>query len=213
MSNGYSAILYDLDGTLTDSIPLIMECFHLAYEEVFGYVPRTDEDLMSYIGKPLIKTFSDVHDTETADLLCNTYLRINEAKLRNNELHFFPGIIDSLRKLDRAGIRQGILTSKRRGSLMITLELNGIADLFEQITVCEDTKEHKPDPEPMVYSASQMKIDDMSSILYVGDALVDYQCAMASGADFALVDWTRMNRESFAALGSPRVIRSLDELL
>ena len=96
---------------------------------------------------------------------------------------------------------------------MITLELNGIADLFEQITVCEDTKEHKPDPEPMLFSASQMKIDDMSSILYVGDAVVDYQCALASGADFALVDWTRMNREGFAALGIPRIIKSLDELL
>lgn len=96
---------------------------------------------------------------------------------------------------------------------MITLELNGIADLFEQITVCEDTEKHKPDPEPMLYSASRLGIDDMKRILYVGDALVDYQCALASGAGFALVDWTKMNRDSFDALGSPRVLKSLDELL
>ena len=50
--------IFDLDGTLTDSIPLIMHCFHLAYLDVLGEVPRTDEDLMSYIGKPLMTTFN-----------------------------------------------------------------------------------------------------------------------------------------------------------
>ena len=213
MSSKYDAILYDLDGTLTDSIPLIMRCFHLAYDDVMGGCARSDEDLMSYIGKPLIDTFADNHDSETAQQLFDAYLRINEEMLRNDELDLFPGVSDSLVKLHEAGVRQGIVTSKRRTSLAITIECKKMGYLCEQQTVLEDTVEHKPDPAPLLYSAEKMGITDMSRILYVGDALVDYQCAMNAGADFALVDWTRMNREDFEMLGMPRVIKSLDELL
>lgn len=213
MSNRYSAVLYDLDGTLTDSIPLIMNCFHLAYMDVMGEVPRTDEDLMSYIGKPLIATFADNHDEDTARRLFDSYLRINEQMLRNDELPFFDGIIDSLIRLHEAGVRQGIVTSKRRESLMITIRLHNLEYLFEQITVCEDTEEHKPSGDPLLYSAEKMGIEDMSSILYVGDAVVDYRSAINAGSDFALVDWTRMDKEEFKRYGSPRIIKSLDELL
>ena len=213
MSKKYEAIFFDLDGTLTDSIPLIMKCFHLTYMEVCGEVPRTDEDLQSYIGKPLIDTFIDCHDEKTAQCLYDTYLRINEAMLANNELEFFDGVIDSLHRLHDAGYRLAIVTSKRRLSLMITLELNGLVELFEQLTVCEDTKEHKPSGEPIMHAASKMGIGDMSKILFVGDALVDYQCAMDSGVDFALVDWTKMDKTEFEQFGTPRTIKSLDELL
>ena len=213
MSSKYEAILYDLDGTLTDSIPLIMKCFHLSYIRVLGECPRSDEDLMSYIGKPLMSTFADKHDEETAKKLFDAYLDINEAMLRNDELDLFPGVMDSLVRLHDAGVRQGIVTSKRRVSLSITVDCKKMGYLFEQQTVLEDTKEHKPDPEPLIYSAKKMGISDMSRILYVGDALVDYQCALNAGADFALVDWTRMDREGFAALGMPRIIKSIDELL
>ncbi len=213
MSSKYDAILYDLDGTITDSIPLIMNCFHLAYMNVMGEVPRTDEDLMSYIGKPLISTFSDVHDEKTAQALFEAYLNVNEKMLANNELKLFDGVMDSLIRLHEAGVRQGIVTSKRRVSLMYTIDLNNMGYLFEQLTVMEDTKEHKPSGEPLIYSARQMGIDDMSRILYVGDATVDYQCALNCGADFALVDWTRMNKADFYQYGTPRILTSLDELL
>ena len=213
MSNSYSAILYDLDGTLTDSIPLIMDCFHLAYMDVLGEVPRSDEDLMSYIGKPLMDTFADNHDDITARRLFDSYLRINEQMLRDDKLPFFDGIIDSLVRIHDAGIRQGIVTSKRRESLMITIRLHGLEYLFDQITVCEDTAEHKPSGDPLIYSAEKMGIDDLSGILYVGDAVVDYRCALNAGSDFALVDWTRMDKEGFLRYGTPRIIKSLDELL
>ena len=213
MTRKYDAVLYDLDGTLTDSIPLIMNCFHLAYEDVLGRCDRSDEDLMSYIGKPLIDTFAEKHDPDTAKALFDAYLRINEAMLAEDKLDLFPGVKESLIRIGDAGIRQGIVTSKRRASIMVTLELKGMVDLFEQITVMEDTKEHKPSGEPLIYTAKVMGISDMSRILYVGDAVVDYQCAMNAGADFALVRWTRMGMDGFNALGTPKILDDLDELL
>ena len=213
MSNKYSAVLYDLDGTLTDSIPLIMNCFRLAYMDVLGEVTRTDEDLMSYIGKPLMTIFADKHDQETAQKLFDSYLRFNEKMLQEDKLPLFDGIMESLIRLHKAGVRQGIVTSKRRVSLMTTLKVKKMEYLFEQITVCEDTDEHKPSGAPLIYSAQKMGIEDLSSIIYVGDAVVDYQSALDAGTDFALVDWTKMPRDGFMQYGTPKIIKSLDELL
>ena len=64
----YDLVLYDLDGTLWDSIPLIMECYKKAYDVVLGGTDRSDDDLQSYIGRPLGDTFS-MHDDETRDKL------------------------------------------------------------------------------------------------------------------------------------------------
>ena len=213
MSKGYEAIIYDLDGTLTDSIPLIMKTFKLAYKEVFGKVERTDEDLMSYIGKPLMQTFSDVHDEKTARLLFDTYLSINEKMLANNELLLFPGVRDSLARIKEAGVPQAIVTSKRFSSARITLELQDLNGLFDQGVFLEDTKEHKPSPEPLFECARRLGITDMSKVVYVGDAAVDFECAINAGADFALVSWTRMDIDGIRRLGQPRIISKLEELL
>lgn len=213
MSNKYDAVLYDLDGTLTDSVPLILKSFHMCYMEVLGEVPRSDENLTSYIGKPLMEIFTDYHDEKTSKALFDAYLRVNEVMLANDELDLFDGVMDSLLKLHENGVRQGIVTSKRSNSAMITLNLKGLTKIFEQITVLEDTAKHKPDPEPLIYSAERLGITDMKRIIYVGDAVVDYECALNAGTDFALVDWTKMNRDDFTRLGTPRIITSLDELL
>ena len=213
MSNKYDAVLYDLDGTLTDSVPLILKSFHMCYMEVLGEVPRSDENLTSYIGKPLMEIFTDYHDEKTSKALFDAYLRVNEVMLANDELDLFDGVMDSLLKLHESGVRQGIVTSKRSNSAMITLNLKGLTKIFEQITVLEDTAKHKPDPEPLIYSAERLGITDMKRIIYVGDAVVDYECALNAGTDFALVDWTKMNRDDFTRLGTPRIITSLDELL
>ena len=181
--------------------------------EVLGEVPRSDENLTSYIGKPLMEIFTDYHDEKTSKALFDAYLRVNEVMLANDELDLFDGVMDSLLKLHESGVRQGIVTSKRSNSAMITLNLKGLTKIFEQITVLEDTAKHKPDPEPLIYSAERLGITDMKRIIYVGDAVVDYECALNAGTDFALVDWTKMNRDDFTRLGTPRIITSLDELL
>ena len=93
----YDLVLYDLDGTLWDSIPLIMECYKKAYDVVLGGTDRSDDDLQSYIGRPLGDTFS-MHDDETRDKLVKTYLEINCARLKEMPSRSFPAFMISLRK-------------------------------------------------------------------------------------------------------------------
>ena len=189
----YDLVLYDLDGTLWDSIPLIMECFRKAYDAVLGGTGRTDEDLMSYIGRPLGDTFAQ-HDDETKERLVNAYLEYNCQRLKENAIPIFPGVYDLLGAVKESGIKQGVVTSKRESSAMITIGLLDLAGYFDTMVFREATERAKPHGDPLIEAARRMGITDMSRVLYVGDAVPDILSAQDAGTDFALVGWTRMPR-------------------
>lgn len=207
----YDLVLYDLDGTLWDSIPLIMECFKLAYCEVLGNCDRTDEDLMSYIGKPLVDTFV-MHDDITKERLLKAYSDINRAKLKENEIPIFPGVYDFLSKIRSMGIKQGVVTSKRESSAMITIDLLELEDYFDTMVFREATERAKPHGDPLIEAAKRVGITDMSRVLYVGDAVPDLLSARDAGTDFALVSWTKMPMEELVSLDPDYIIDAPERL-
>lgn len=210
--SNYDLILYDLDGTLINSVPVIMESFRLTYEAVLGGCPRTDEDLMSYIGRPLRETFA-MHELEMADRLLETYLEINCRMLEQDAVDLFPGVSEGLEAIRKAGISQGIVTSKRRNSAEITINLKNLRDYMDVFVFFEDTEKHKPDPAPILAAAREAGISDMSRILYVGDALADGLCAVAAGASFALVSWSLMDKEKILSLTGGCEIDTLTQII
>lgn len=212
--NKYGLILYDLDGTVWDSIPLIMKCFKLAYLDVLGRCDRSDEDLKSYIGRPLPDTFA-MHDPKTSEALLKAYLAHNSVLLENDEIPLFDGVISELHKIRDLGIPQGFVTSKRTVSAGTTLRLKGLDNFFD-VGICkEDTESHKPNPDPIITAAKAVNITDMSRIIYIGDALVDALCAKNAGTDFALVEWSQMNKEKIiaAAPSGSRIISRFTDVL
>ena len=204
-------ILYDLDGTIQDSVPLIVESFQKAYEIVMGECTRSVEDLKSYIGRPLRDSF-ERHDKETADKLVEAYLEYNMKRMKEGVIPLFPGVEEGLAKIKALGYRQGIITAKRRSSAMVTIDLLGIEKYFDTMVFGEDTVRSKPYGDPIVEGAKRLGTDDMSRVLYVGDAASDLLSARDCGASFALVDWTMMPKDEIGKLGPDCVISSLDEI-
>ncbi|MCR5688568.1 MAG: HAD family hydrolase [Lachnospiraceae bacterium] len=210
----YDLILYDLDGTIWDSIPTIMECFRHAYTEVLGTCERTDEDLMSYIGRPLVETFAR-HDEETARALLSSYLELNGKLLERDEIDLFDGVSEELNKIKDMGIPQGVVTSKRIVSAGVTLRHKHLDDFFDLYICKEDTDRHKPDPEPLLVAAKRLGITDMNRIIYIGDAVPDALCAKNAGCDFALVEWSQMDHAAVmaAAPAGSRIISRFTDVL
>ena len=201
----YDLVLYDLDGTLWDSIPLIMECFYKAYDVVLGGTDRTDEDLMSYIGRPLTDTF-EMYDEKTRQRLVDAYIEYNHKRLAENAIPIFPGIYDMLTKIRSLGISQGVVTSKREYPAMLTINFLDLNGYFDTKVFREATERAKPHGDPLIHAAKTMGITDMSRVLYVGDAVPDLLSARDAGADFALVGWTKMNREELEGLKPDYII-------
>lgn len=194
----FDLVLYDFDGTLVDSVPVILSSFKAAYVKVFGRCERTDEDLRSFIGLPLGETFKS-HDPETADRLLKAYLEDNEKKLVSGELKFFPGIWEMLNEIKKAGVKQGVVSSKRRHSAGITMDNLGILDFFDVCIFKEDTVKHKPEGEPISEAARRMGVFEMNRVLYVGDAAGDIQCANNAEAKSAFVGWSLMDKNEIMA--------------
>ena len=207
----YDLVLYDLDGTLWDSVPLITESLKKAYELVLGGTDRPDDDLKTYIGRPLGDAFA-MHDDVTKESLINAYLDYNCARLKENAVPIFPGVYDFLSKIRTLGVKQGVVTSKRESSAMITIGFLELDGYFDIKVFREATERAKPHGDPIIEAARRAGITDMSRVLYVGDAVPDILSAHDAGADFALVGWTKMPREELDILGPDYVIEVPEQL-
>lgn len=210
MKYKYDCILYDFDGTLADTVPSILKSYKLAYEEVLGECSRTDEDLLSYIGLPLYRCF-EMHDEETASKLFDTYLRINMGMLSRNEVSLFEGVREELDKIRRLGIKQGIVTSKRRESLMVSIEFMGLSSVFDIFVVKEDTVNNKPHPEPILYACEELDVSTERT-LYVGDAIGDIKCAKNALCDSAFVLWSSMPHDEIMKLNPTYALKEISDL-
>lgn len=205
----YDAILYDFDGTLVDTIPLIIKCFHIAFEEVLG--ERKDEkEILATIGLPLWTAFRD-YDEDTQKKLHDAYLRANEIYLPT-DVRIFPGIREGLEAVAQTGVRQGVVTSKRREPAIFTMEQFGLEKYFSVVVSREDTIEHKPAPAPLYLAAEQLGLEDMTRILFVGDSVHDLICAENAGVDSAAVDWTYMPKDQLRSLSPKYWVDNLSEL-
>jgi len=205
----YDAVFYDFDGTLVDTIPLIVKCFHIAFEEVIG--ERKDEKvILSTIGLPLWTAFRD-YDEETQKKLYDAYQRANERYLPT-DVRIFPGIREGLEAVSRLGVPQAVVTSKRRDPALFTMRQFDIEKYFSVLVSRDDTTEHKPAPAPIYFAAEKLGLSDMTRILFVGDSIHDLICAENAGVDSAAVEWTYMPKEDLHSLSPKYWLDNLSEL-
>ena len=205
----YDAVLYDFDGTLVDTIPMIVNSFHFAYKKVLN-VRKSDDVIKSTIGLPLWTAFQE-YDAETQKALHAAYQEENE-RLLPHAVEIFDGIESGLRKLKAMGVTQGVVTSKRREPAIFTMKQFNIDSFFDIIVSREDTTEHKTGPAPLLFAAEQLGVSDMRRILYVGDSVHDLRCAHNAGTDSAAVSWTRMPENELRAEYPTYWIESLSSI-
>ena len=188
----YDAVLYDLDGTLVDTIPAIMKAFRKAFLEVTGK-PAEDKFILSTIGLPLRNAFVSFPEPLQEYLYeaCRRY----SAEYVQTMPTLFPKIREDLEDLSHRQIRQGVVTSKRAAPAAFVLEKFGLRSFFEVIVTADCTARHKPYPDPLKEAMQQLGLDDPSRVLYVGDSVHDLRCANAAGMPCAMVNWTYMPKE------------------
>ena len=104
-----AAFIFDLDGTLANTIPIIRRVARITSEQ-YG-IPTTDEDIDRYIGVPLIVTGEEVLGKGRGEEYTLAYAKNYQA--HKSELQAFPGIVPMLQALAEAGAKMAIATSKR----------------------------------------------------------------------------------------------------
>jgi pyrophosphatase PpaX len=181
----WTTAVFDLDGTLADTIDLIVESYQHAFRTVLG----REEDptvIRSWIGRPLINAFRD-HSPEHADELYATYLQWN-ADNTERLIRGYDGVREVLSDLRAAGVRVGVATSKRRESALQAMDILGLSEHVEDLVAMEDTERHKPDPTPILLCLERLGRGSNDAV-YVGDAVVDVLAGKAAGVDTLAVTW------------------------
>lgn len=180
----WPAVIFDLDGTLANTIPLIVASFNHALATVVGEtVP--EEVIRGWIGRPLVETFESW--PEQAVELDRIYREWNLAN-HDDLIEEYAGVPALLGDLASAGVAMGIVTSKRRETARTALAAVGIAGWVDVVAGLEDTTRHKPRPEPLLLGAARLGVQPAACV-YVGDAVVDVQAARAAGMAAVGVTW------------------------
>ena len=200
--------VFDLDGTVVNTIPLIIASYEHALTSVLGVRPEPAE-AKSWIGETLQETFSRRYPERAAELVAS-YVTWNAANLATLAQRYV-GMDALLAELVAAGVQIGLATSKRRLSAENTVKFAGLADRIAVTVAMEDTELHKPSPQPLLLALSRLGADPGHSV-YIGDAAVDVLAARAAGMDAIAVTWGAGERSGLAAAGPTAIVDTMPEL-
>ncbi|MDO5503790.1 MAG: HAD-IA family hydrolase [Actinomycetia bacterium] len=204
----WPVVFFDLDGTLANTIPLIIASYQHAFREVLR-VEVEETAARAWIGRPLLEALLE-ESPEHGHELDRVY---REWNLANTEalIEPFDGVPELLATLDDAGARCAIVTSKRRETARLALHHVGIEDRIEVAAGLEDTPAHKPDPAPLLHGAHTLEVDPADCV-YVGDATVDILAAQAAGMASVAVTWGAGAREDLVAVGPDHLCETMAQL-
>ncbi|MFL6009295.1 MAG: HAD hydrolase-like protein [Rubrobacteraceae bacterium] len=202
------AALFDFDGTLVDTTDLIYQSMRHATGEVLGREISRDV-LMANVGQPLPRQM-ELLSAEHAEALLDSY-RLHNEENHDALIKEFPGVEESLARLKAAGVRVGVVTSKRRFSVDMALKnFPGLGDVVDQWVTMEDTTEHKPRPEPLLKGLELLGNVPREHAAYVGDSPFDVTAAKAAGVESVAVSWGAFSEDALRAAEPDHLAPDLD---
>ena len=202
------ALLFDLDGTLIDTVALILSSFRHATTQVLGS-PLPDDVLMRNVGVPLAVQMHEFAP-EHADELLRVY-REHNALIHDDMVAEYPGTRETLEGLAARGFPMGVVTSKGTPMARRGLDAFGLADFFEVLVTSDDVDIYKPDPHPLLLAADLMGVP-AAECLYLGDSPHDMTAARAAGAVSVAALWGAFGRDAVLAPGPEYALRTMPEL-
>lgn len=182
----YPVVLFDLDGTLIDSGPIIVASMRHASVTVLGREPDEERVKAAIGGQGLIAQMRDL-DPDRIDELVEVYRAHNEPL--HSTLEAFDGIPELMLELTRRGHRLGIVTAKRVATVQLAFaRLPFLRELTDVLVGAEDTERHKPDPDPVLEALRRLGARPEDAV-YVGDSPFDIAAGNAAEAYSIAVGW------------------------
>ena len=212
-SKPWSTILFDLDGTITDSAPGILNRLARTLEAL-GHPVRPPTELVKFVGPPILDGFRAVADIDAAGAqeALVVYRGLAATDGPEGDSVVYPGILGILREIHAAGIPLAITTSKSEVQAVRILQHLGIADLFATITGSSEDETRSAKADVVAEALVRLRAEnvDLSNMVLVGDRHHDIEGAAEHGIPTIMVEWGYGSPAE--AAGAIHVVHSMDQL-
>ena len=191
------ATLFDLDGTLIDSIELILNSAKHAFTGRPGHVPD-EAEWLSGVGIPLATMFRRyARDEDEVGALIAKY---REYQLEHHDrlTRCYDQVVETVDFLRAAGHPCAIVTSKTGWLAQRGLDHVGLGQHFDVVVGCDSCERHKPDPEPVLMALDRLGYEPENAV-FVGDSVHDMLAGNAAGVTTIAALWGPFSREDLAA--------------
>lgn len=204
----YSCLLFDLDGTLTDPAVGITNSVAFALER-FGIHNKNRKELYLYIGPPLVHAFEEFAGLSHEDAQkALGYYREYFAPKGIFENKPYEGIIETLRKLRKAGKHLLVATSKPELYARQIVEHFGMAEYFDFVAGASMDEVRVKKEDVIRYAFESCGITDTTSALMIGDRRHDIEGAIKNGIDSMGVLYGYGSREELEGAGATYLAES-----
>jgi len=205
-----ATVLFDLDGTLIDSIRLILDSYHHTLA-THGIAARSDDDWLLGIGTPLRVQFAEWAESPGIETMIATYRDYNLAH-HDTRILPYPGIVEMVRSVRQAGLLTGLVTSKNRTGALRGLRLCGLDEEMDVLVGADDVEHPKPHPEPVLRALSELD-QPPEAAMYIGDSIHDMEAGRAAGVLTAAVLWGPFGRDHLQGSRPDYWLERPDQLL
>ncbi|KQU20283.1 MULTISPECIES: pyrophosphatase PpaX [Peribacillus] len=209
MNSNITTLLFDLDGTLINTIELIIDSFTKTLDHYSpGQFKR--EDIIPFIGPTLVDTFSSI-DPERIDEMIAFY---REHNWKNHDLLVtqYDGVFETIQTLKQSGYKLAVVTTKKRDVVEKGLRLSKLDQFFDVVVTLDDVEKAKPDPEPLVKALNQLGSVPEEAIM-VGDSYHDILGGKNTGTKTAGVAWSIRGREFLESYHPDYMLEQMADLL
>lgn len=188
-------VLFDLDGTLIDSMPELAYCSNQCLKEM-GRPTLPIETLSTFVGKGLerliIRFLANDIDASTAEpeLLEEAKEVFSRHYHANNALfsELYPTVIEALEQLRTKDFKLAIVTNKAIEFTLPLLEKKGLSDYFDTVIGGDSCGQKKPHPAPVFLALKNLNRSPATAV-FVGDSLNDAQAAKAADLPCLMVPY------------------------
>lgn len=202
--------VFDLDGTLGNTLPLIYRAFNAALGPEYGRA-LSDAEIRKLFGPPDNYILSRLLPGEPGRA---AFERYREVYLRDHaELaHAFAGIQDVVARLKAAGARVGVVTGKSRETALFSLEEFGLLDSIEVVYAGDDVERQKPDPEAVIKILRDLDHNPGDTGAFIGDSAADVIAGRAAGLRTIAVSWGSPDQDELRASKPDVIVDTMGEL-
>ena len=200
-------IIFDLDGTLVDSLPDILNSFCYAFEAVGLPIPEKDV-VREQLGKPLWDMYCEFAPIETVSELVAAY-RVHYPRHFLDHSRLFPGVESVLSQLRNLDFSLAVATTKRTSSAREFTNALGLDAYFDHVQGTDDFP-HKPCPDVIFRALKEL---GKPGLWMVGDSSTDIEAGKAAELSTYAVTWGAHDAKRLRRANPDALEPNLDRLL